>query len=215
MNVEGREASTAAGRAAHLRHALSLEYLTVGWNLVEGAVGVTAALMAGSVALLGFGVDSFIESASGLILVWRLRSESGQASRADVDRLDDRARRLVGVSLFLLAAYVGFEALRSLWARERPEPSLVGLALTACSLAVMGWLARAKRRAASRLGSRALAADAVQTTACWWLSAIALIGLALNAAFSWWWADPVAALGMTVFLVNEGREAWNGDTCCA
>lgn len=210
------------GRAGQLDHALSLEYLSVGWNVIEGFIGVGAALAAGSVALLGFGLDSFVECASALVLVWRLRSERDAAAagraldRAAIERLDRRAHRLVGLSLFLLAAYVAGDALWMLWRRERPEPSPVGIALTALSLGVMVWLARAKRRAAARLASRALQADSFQTTACWWLSLVTLGGIGLNALFAWWWADPLAALGMTWFLVAEGREAWRGKDCgCA
>lgn len=200
-------------RGEVLRHALRLEYLTVGWNVVEGAIAVTAALAAGSVALLGFGIDSFVESASGAVLIWRLLAERRTADLAAVERLDRRAHRLVGVTLFLLAAYVAIEAGLALWRRERPEPSPVGIVLTVISMAVMVWLARAKRRAAAGLGSEALKADAFQTTACFWLSVITLAGIGLNAAFGWWWADPAAALGMTVFLAREGSEAWRGQDC--
>ncbi len=208
--------AAAGSRSLHLRHALRLEWLTVAWNVVEGIVGVGAALAAGSVALLGFGIDSFVESASGAVLIWRLKSERTGAnprSPEDVERLDHQARRLVGLSLFLLAAYVAVDAALSLWRAERPEASPVGIGLTTVSLFAMVWLARAKRRAAADLGSRALKADAFQTTACWWLSLITLAGIGLNAALGWWWADPVAALGMTVFLVQEGREAWRGEEC--
>jgi divalent metal cation (Fe/Co/Zn/Cd) transporter len=204
-----------AARLGQVRHALRLEYLTVGWNVVEGVVGVAAALAARSVVLLGFGVDSFVESASGAILIWRLRAEA-TAEPAEIERLDQRARRMVGLSLFLLAAYVLLNALHSLWTGERPSPTWVGIALTSVSMAVMWRLAIAKRRAALALQSRALEADAFQTTACWWLSVISLAGIGLNAAFDWWWADPVAAIVMTWFLVSEGREAWRGEACgCA
>jgi divalent metal cation (Fe/Co/Zn/Cd) transporter len=204
----------AAPRPEMIAHALRLEYLTVGWNVLEGIIAVSAALAAGSVALLGFGMDSFVETASGLILIWRLRAEGRAADPEAIERLDRLAHKLVGASLFLLAAYVAFEASLTLWRSERPEPSAVGIALTSVSIGVMMWLARAKRRAAAALGSRALEADAFQTTACWWLSVITLSGIGLNAAFGWWWADPVAALGMTWFLVQEGREAWRGEDCC-
>lgn len=206
-------------RARHLRDALRLEYLTVGWNVVEGIVAVTAALAARSVALLGFGLDSFVETASALILVWRLTTEREAAAAgraldpAAIERLDRRAHRLVGLSLFLLAAWVAFDAIGTLWRSERPEPSLAGIAITALSLGVMVWLARAKRRAAARLASRALAADSFQTTACWWLSLITLGGIGLNLLLGWWWADPLAALVMTWFLAAEGREAWSGEDC--
>jgi divalent metal cation (Fe/Co/Zn/Cd) transporter len=195
-----------------LQHALRLEYLTVGWNVVEGVIAVAAALAAGSVALLGFGIDSFVETASALILIWRLAAERRAEDLRAIEDLDRRARRLVAASLFALAAWVTFDATHSLWAGERPQPTLVGIAVTAVSLGVMWWLARAKRQAAVTLGSHALEADAFQTTACWWLSVIALAGIGLNAAFAWWWADPAAALGMSVFLVREGREAWHGDS---
>jgi divalent metal cation (Fe/Co/Zn/Cd) transporter len=206
-------ARTDTSRQAALRHAVRLEVLTVGWNVVEGLIAVTAALAAGSVALLGFGIDSFVECASGLVLLWRLGAERRGMEEEAVERLDRRAHRLVGASLFLLAAYVGLEALGSLWGRERPEPSVVGMALTAVSIVTMLWLARAKRRAAATLRSRALEADAFQTTACFWLSVITLGGIGLNALFGWWWADPAAALAMTWFIGQEGLEAWRGEAC--
>lgn len=195
---------------------LRLEYLTVGWNVVEGLVSVGAAVAAGSVALLGFGIDSFVETTSGLVLIWRLRAERCARDREELERLDRRAHKLVALSLLLLAAYIAFDAAKALLFQEKPEPSLVGVAITTLSLAVMWWLARAKRRTARGLGSRALEADSFQTTACFWLSLITLGGIGLNAAFGWWWADPVAALGMTYFLVSEGRQAWRGEDCaCA
>ena len=200
-------------RAGLLRRALLLEILTVGWNIIEGVIAVTVALAAGSVALLGFGIDSFVESFSGGILLWRLRSERRDMTGAEIEKLDRRARKLVAVSLFLLAAWVAFDAARSLWEQERPKASQLGIALTTVSMSVMLWLGRAKRRAAAALGSRALEADAFQTTACWWLSIITLAGIGLNAALGWWWADPVAALAMTPLIVYEGREAWRGEEC--
>jgi divalent metal cation (Fe/Co/Zn/Cd) transporter len=196
-----------------LRGALRLEWLTVGWNIVEGLVSVAAALAAGSVALLGFGIDSFVESFSGGILLWRLQAERHDMSAAEIERLDRRARKLVAVSLFLLAAWVAFDAARSLWEGDRPEASPVGMLVTTISIFVMLWLGRAKRRTAAALGSRALEADAFQTTACWWLSIITLSGIGLNALFGWWWADPVAALAMTPLIAYEGREAWRGEEC--
>lgn len=200
-------------RHAMRARALRLEYLTVGWNAVEGVVGVWAALAASSVALLGFGIDSFVEGLSALILIWRLRAEEGAKDERAIAALDRRAHKLVALSLFALAAYVAYEAVASLWQGERPRPSAVGMALTSISIVVMVWLARAKRRAAAALGSRALEADAFQTTACWWLSVVTLGGIGLNAAFGWWWADPVAALAMTLLIVGEGREAWRGEEC--
>ena len=201
-------------RATLIRRALGLEYLTVGWNLVEGVVSVAAALAAGSVALLGFGIDSFVESASGSIIIWRLLAERAHTDAEAIEALERRAQRLVALSLFGLAAYIVLDALKTLILQEHPEPSAVGVAITTLSIGVMWWLARANRRTAIALGSRAMEADAFQTTACWWLSLIVLGGIGVNALTGWWWADPLAAIGMTYFLVREGREAWQGEDCC-
>ena len=206
--------NVAEPRAEILARALRLEYLTVGWNIVEGVVAIGAALAAGSIALLGFGVDSFVESASGAVLIWRLFAEHRATGTEAVERLDRAAHRLVAVSLFLLAAYVAIDATLALGRGERPHPTYVGMAIAAISLVVMQWLARAKRRTARALASRALEADAFQTTACWWLSVVALGGIGLNAALGWWWADPVAALAMTIFIAREGLDAWRGEACC-
>jgi divalent metal cation (Fe/Co/Zn/Cd) transporter len=197
-----------------LAQALRLEYLTVGWNVVEGAVAVGAAIAAGSVALMGFGIDSFVECASGSVLIWRLLAERRQASVTTIEQVERRAQRLVAVSLFALAAYIIGDAAYSLLTGERPAPSTVGMIVTAVSLGVMWWLARAKLRAARALGSRSLESDAFQTTACWWLSLAALVGIGLNAALSWWWADPVAAVVISLLIIHEGREAWRGEDCC-
>lgn len=206
--------SAATVRGVSIARALRLEYLTVAWSLIEAAVGVAAALASGSVALMGFGLDSLVETASGGVLIWRLIAELRGADAEAIERLDRTAHRLVGASLFALAAYVAADAAWTLWMRERPQPSLVGIALTSIALGAMWWLARAKRRAAVALGSRALEADAFQATACFWLSLITLTSVALSALFGWWWADPVGALAMTVFIVKEGREAWRGEDHC-
>lgn len=199
-------------RPLNLKRGLQLEYLTVGWNVLEGIVAVAAGLAAGSIALIGFGVDSFVETISGAVIIWRLMAETrGRHDEEAVERIEERAERLVGVAFLLLAAYVGFEAVRSLINQEAPDASPVGIALTALSIVVMLWLARAKRRVGEALGSRAMIADAQQTYACWYLSVVALAGLALNAVFGLWWADPVAALGITVLLVREGLEALRGE----
>lgn len=203
------------GRSAQLARALGLEYLTVGWNLAEGAIAVSAALLAGSVALLGFGIDSFVESASGVVMIWRLLAERRAGSDdAHLDASEHRARRLVALSLFLLAAFVVVDAADTLITQERPAFSLVGVLLTSVSLVVMLWLARAKRRVARALGSEAMEADAFQTTACWWLSLAALVGITLNGALGWWWADPAAALVIAALIAKEAREAWQGRDCC-
>lgn len=170
-----------------------------------------AALAAGSIALLGFGIDSFIESTSGSILIWRLLAERRSSDEERIERVEHRALRLVAVSLFLLAAFVSADAVRTLIGGDRPDPSVVGIALTSVSLVVMWWLARAKRRVAIALGSRAMEADSFQAEACWWLSLIVLGGVGLNAALGWWWADPVAALGACIFIVREAVENWRGE----
>jgi cation diffusion facilitator family transporter len=204
--------NVALGRPALLRRGLLLEYLTVGWNLVEGVIAVAAGVLANSPTLIGFGVDSFVESVSGGVLIWRLRSEiGGNDDEEAIERLERRAERLVGAAFLILAAYVTFEAARSLLEQERPDASPVGIVLTAVSIAVMLWLARAKRETGEALESRALIADSKQTYACWYLSVAALSGLALNAVFGLWWADPVAALVIAVFLVREGIEALRGE----
>jgi divalent metal cation (Fe/Co/Zn/Cd) transporter len=203
--------SVADRRPLLLRRALRLEYLTVGWNVIEGVIAIGAAVAAGSVALLGFGIDSFVESASGSILIWRLLAERRATDDERVEQVERRARKLVALSLVLLAAYIAWDSVTSLLAGERPEPSVVGIALAVVSLAVMWWLARAKRRVGVALGSRAMAADAFQTDACFWLSLFLLVGIGANALFGFWWADPLAALGMTVFIGREALEASRGE----
>jgi len=199
-------------RPLNLKRGLHLEYLTVGWNVVEGIIAVAAGIAAGSIALIGFGVDSFVETISGAVIIWRLMAEiRGQHDDEAMERIEQRAERIVGIAFLLLAAYVGFEAVRALVNQEAPDASPVGIALTAVSIVVMLWLARAKRRTGEALGSRAMLADAQQTYACWYLSVVALAGLALNAAFGFWWADPLAALGIAVLLVREGLEALRGE----
>ena len=200
------------GRPALLRRGLRLEYLTVGWNVLEGLIAIVAGLASGSVALIAFGVDSFVETISGLVLIWRLGAEARGGLDGDaVERVERKARLLVGVSFMLLAVYVAFESIRTVLTAEAPDPSLVGIVLTAVSIVVMLWLARAKLETGRALGSRALIADSRQTRACWYLSAVALVGLGLNALLGWWWADPVAAMAIAVLLVREGREALSGE----
>jgi divalent metal cation (Fe/Co/Zn/Cd) transporter len=203
---------TGATRDRLLARGLRLEYLTVGWNLLEGAVSIGAALAAGSVALLGFGVDSFVESVSGLVLIWRLRAEQrGELDEAAVERVEHRAERIVAISLLLLGAYILVDAAWSLVHADRPSASPVGIIVTALALGVMGFLARAKRTTGEALGSRALIIDAFQTTTCLWLSATTLVGLAANALLGWWWADPVAAIVIALLVLREAIEAWRGE----
>ena len=199
-------------RAPLIRRGLLLEYLTIGWNVFEGLVAVLAGLASGSVALIAFGVDSFVETVSGVVLVWRLKTEErGGLDEEGLERVERRAEILVGVAFLLLAAYVAFESVRTLIAAEAPDASPVGIILTAVSIAVMLWLSRAKRETGEALGSRALIADSKQTQASSYLSAVALAGLALNAFLGWWWADPVAALAIAVLLVREAWEALSGE----
>lgn len=201
----------AQDRPRLLARALRLEYLTVGWNVVEGVVAIAAALASGSVALLGFGIDSFVESASGSVLIWRLHAERRATDEERIEQVERRAQKLVAASLALLAAYIAWDSITSIIAGDRPEPSPVGIVLAAVSLVVMWWLAREKRRVGVALGSRAMTADAFQTDACFWLSLFLLVGIGANALFGWWWADPLAALGMTVFIGREALEAWRGE----
>jgi divalent metal cation (Fe/Co/Zn/Cd) transporter len=203
--------TVAQARPSLLRRALRLEYLTVGWNIIEGAVAVSAALAAGSVALLGFGIDSFVESASGCVLIWRLIAERRAADEERVEQVERRARKLVAASLVLLATYIAWDSITSMMAGERPQPSAVGIALAIASLTVMWWLARQKRRVGIALGSGAMTADAFQSSACFWLSVVLLVGIGANALLGLWWADPLAALGMTVFISREAIEAWRGE----
>jgi divalent metal cation (Fe/Co/Zn/Cd) transporter len=192
-------------RAALLRRGIRLEGLTVGYNALEGLIAIGAGLAAGSVALVGFGVDSVIEVTSGGLLWWRMRAELGSAPLGPA--VEARAARWAGMLLLALAVYLIVESARRLLRQDRPEESIVGIGLMVASLVVMPLLARAKLRTADALGSRALRADAHETIVCAWLSLTTLCGLALNAAFGWWWADPVAALAMVPLVVREGAEA--------
>lgn len=181
-----------------------LSYLTIVWNSLEGIIAIGSGIVAGSIALVGFGVDSVIEVSSGVIILWRLAADEER------ERL---ALKLVGVSFLALAAYVAFDAISSLIYRELPDASYVGIAIAALSLVVMPWLAHEKRKVAAKLNSRAMKADSRQTDICTYLSAILLGGLALNALFGLWWADPVAALVMVPIIVKEGSEALRGEAC--
>ncbi|MBW3572543.1 MAG: cation transporter [Gemmatimonadetes bacterium] len=189
------------------RRARRLEYLTLAYNALEAVVSIGAGIAAGSTALIGFGADSLIESTSGAALLWRL--QEGEAN----ERRERRALKLVGASFLLLAGYVAYESAGSLLRREPPEVSWVGIVVAALSVVIMPWLAWQKRRAAAQIGSRALHADSRQTSLCAYLSAILLGGLALYAAFGWWWADPVAALVMVPIIAHEGVEALRGEHC--
>jgi cation diffusion facilitator family transporter len=188
------------------RKALLSEYFTVGWNVIEGIVAIAAGVVAGSIALVGFGLDSYVEVASGFVLIWRLRKH-GFSDEEEEEAAEKRAVFFVGVTFFLLAAYVVYESGKKLIYHEHPEESLVGIILAVVSLVVMPILAWYKKKLALEIHSRALRADALETLACSYLSLALLFGLGANALFGWWWADPVAALAMVYFLVKEGIEA--------
>jgi divalent metal cation (Fe/Co/Zn/Cd) transporter len=197
-----------AERTDLLARARRLALFTVAYNLAEGAIAVSAGVIANSGALVSFGLDSGIESLSATVLLWRLGAELGDPERAE--RVERAAERAIGFTFLVLAVYVAIDAIGALVNRDQPDASPVGVALTALSLVVMPVLARRKRVVGGQLGSGAVRADAAQTMACVWLSAVVLVGLALNAALEWWWADPVAALGVVLLLLNEGREALTG-----
>lgn len=188
-----------------------LEYFTIAWNTLEGLIAVGAGAMAGSVSLVGFGVDSFIEVASGMAVLWRMAVDSDPHRREYREWI---ALRVVGTCFFALALYVAIEASRDLISRNAPEHSLPGIALACVSMVVMPLLSRAKRRIGRGLASRAMHADAKQTEFCTYLSAILLGGLVLNSVWGLWWADPVAALMMAPVIANEGFHGWRGDSCC-
>ena len=197
-------------RTAVVRHGRSLEYFTIAWNLLEGLVAVVAGAIAGSISLVGFGIDSFIEVTSGSVLLWRM---SVDAEVQDRELNEKRSLRIVGVCFLLLAAYIAHESALDLWSQRAPEHSIPGIVLACVSLVVMPLLSRAKRKVGRALGSAAMHADAKQTEFCTYLSAILLAGLLLNALFGLWWADSVAALIMVPIIAKEGIEGLQGKTC--
>lgn len=210
VQYHGVMTSEAVTRSHHLRRGISLEYLTIGWNIVEGVVAVVSGAAIGSIALVGFGIDSFIETSSGAILLWRLRAES---RGYDSEQLERKAVRLVGVSFLLLATYVAADSIKTLVQRAEPEHSLVGIAVAVLSMIVMPWLAHQKRKAAGKLQSASLHADSRQTSLCAYLSVILLSGLLLNVLLGWWWADPIAAVIMVPIIIKEGIESLTGKAC--
>jgi len=210
MNAQPIQIGT-SNRARLIRRGRRLEYFTIAYNSLEGLIAVVAGLMAGSVALVGFGFDSLIEVTSGAALLWRLRSDADESRR---ERVEAVTLRIVGVCFLLLAAYVSYDSIKSLIWREQPRESIPGIVLAIASLIVMPLLVRSKRKVARGIKSGALMADSKQTELCTYLSAILLAGLLLNALVGWWWADPVAALIMVPIIIKEGIEALRGDTCC-
>jgi divalent metal cation (Fe/Co/Zn/Cd) transporter len=188
------------------RRALWLEYVTVGWNVIEGVVAIGAGIIAGSVALIGFGVDSSIEVISALGLLWRLRKAGPEATVAEESAAERRALYVVAATFFLLAAHIAFQAVTSLLGREAPDRSTVGLVLSVLSLVIMPVLAWAKQRTGRQMHSRALVADAAETWVCSYLSLALLAGVGLHELFGWWWADPVGALAMLPVILWQGWE---------
>jgi divalent metal cation (Fe/Co/Zn/Cd) transporter len=189
------------------RRARLLAGASVSYNLVEAVVAISAGLVAGSVALVGFGLDSVVEVSSGFIILWQFRHPLPESR-------ERRALRLMAVSFFVLAAYVAVESVRALLGGREPDPSTVGIALAAASLVVMPVLSWAQRRTGRELGSGAVVADSTQTLLCTYLSAVLLVGLVLNATLGWSWADPIAGLVIAAVAVREGRAAWRGESCC-
>jgi divalent metal cation (Fe/Co/Zn/Cd) transporter len=194
---------TRLGRRAQLLAGASVTY-----NVIEAIIAVAAGIAAGSVALIGFGLDSVVEVSSGLIILWQFRHRLPESR-------ERQALRLMAFSFFALAAYVTFESVRALFGSGEPEPSPVGIGLAIASLIIMPFLSWAQRRTGRALGSNAVVADSTQTLLCTYLSAVLLVGLVLNATLGWGWADPIAGLVIAAVAVREGVEAWKGEGCCA
>jgi divalent metal cation (Fe/Co/Zn/Cd) transporter len=209
------DATVARGADPRLRRwAWWLTALTIGWNSLEAVVAVGSGVVAGSIALVGFGLDSVVEVSSALVIAWRLSRQGGD--HAANERAERRAVRLIALTFFAIAAYVTYDAVTTLLGiGDEPDHSPIGLALVALSLVVMPTLAWSKRRVAAGLGSVALKADAAETQLCTYLSAVVLVGLAANALFGWWWMDPLAGLVVASLAIKEGRQAWSSGDLCA
>jgi divalent metal cation (Fe/Co/Zn/Cd) transporter len=201
----------ALNRKAAAERGKRLEHFTIAWNFLEGLVVLIAGALAGSISLVGFGIDSFIEVTSGATLLWRMTVDAEEQTR---ERNERRSLRIVGVCFFALAAYIGYESVSDLLSRKPPERSIPGIVLACVSLVVMPLLARAKKKIGTELASAAMHADARQTDFCVYLSAILLVGLLLNAGLGWWWADPIAALFMVPIIAKEGIDGMKARTCC-
>jgi divalent metal cation (Fe/Co/Zn/Cd) transporter len=192
------------------KRARALSWLSLVWMGAEGAIAITAGILAGSIALIGFGIDSAIEGIASLVIVWRFTGHR-LLSRA----AEERAQKLVAIQFFILAPYVAFEAIRHLAGAQHADVSLVGMVLTATSLVGMPFLGLAKQRLADTLGSSATRGEGSQNLICAYLAGAVFLGLAGNALFGWWWLDPIAALAIAGVAVKEGLETWRGEGCCA
>jgi divalent metal cation (Fe/Co/Zn/Cd) transporter len=197
-------------RSTIVRRGQRLEYFTIGWNLLEGLAAVIAGVIAGSISLVGFGIDSFIEVTSGCAILWRMAVDSDVQRRQQNER---HTLKIVGGCFLALASYITYESATALWLKRAPEHSVPGIIVACASLVAMPLLSRAKRRVGTVLGSAAMHADAKQTEFCTYLSAILLGGLLLNMFFGFWWADPLAALLMTPIIAKEGVEGLRGNAC--
>lgn len=199
--------AVATERRGRLEHrARQLAWFTIVYNVGEAVVAIGSGLSAGSIALVGFGIDSSIECFAAVVVLWRMKPGG--------EEREERALRLIALSFFALGAYVGVEAVRDLLTDSDPETSPIGIGLALSSMVVMPLLAYSKRKVGEALHSNVVLADAAETRLCTYLSVILLVGLVLDATIGWWWADPIAALGIAVLAVREGREAWAGDDCC-
>jgi len=203
-------AVSAFNRSQLVKRGSTLEYFTVGYNTLEGLVSIIAGSIAGSVSLVGFGLDSLIEVTSGTALLWRLHHDWNEARREAVERI---TLRIVAWCFIVLAVYIAFDSGVTLLRHEKPERSIPGIVVAATSVVVMPLLARAKRRVAEGIDSAAMRADSRQTDFCTYLSAILLCGLLLNAFLGWWWADPVAGVVMVPIIAKEGVDAIGGKGC--
>jgi divalent metal cation (Fe/Co/Zn/Cd) transporter len=202
-------AASPAERGKYEQRARVLAWGGIAWHLVEFAIALLAGVAAGSIALIGFGADSLIEALAGLVVLWLFTG-----ARLGSHRAERLAQQLIAASFFLLAAYIGVEAVRTLVVGDRPEASWVGIGLAAFTAPTMPLLAIAKRRVGNKLHSSATVKEASQTQLCAYLSVALLIGLGANALLGWWWADPITALAIAAIALREGRESWKGETCC-
>jgi divalent metal cation (Fe/Co/Zn/Cd) transporter len=206
------ECASNCQRQPHNKRALILSWITVGYNIIEGLVSIAFALTAGSIALIGFGLDSFIESLSGSVMIWRF----GQTKLSDEqeEAIEKKAAKYVAYTFFILAAYIAFEAIKDLVLMQAPEKSLPGIIIAIVSIIIMPLLFLAKRQTGKKLLSRSLIADSKQTLICLFLSIALLVGLTLNYAFNFWWADPLASLVIVAFIVREGYKTYKEKELC-